>query len=159
VSVILLFLLALIAAGAIVYPLLPGRRAAQAVPAIADKDIEQAVRRLRSTLSLHTGQAASAVVQSRGTPGQAKGGQAQGPAPTVGVQAGAPRCPACGRAYRPGDQFCVGCGAALRTSRLPSAVAQVAWAGAECPSCGATYREGDRFCARCGEPRTTEESR
>ncbi len=47
-------------------------------------------------------------------------------------------CPACGRAYRPGDAFCAGCGASLAEDNH------------RCPECGAEYVDDDRFCARCG---------
>jgi predicted RNA-binding Zn-ribbon protein involved in translation (DUF1610 family) len=50
-------------------------------------------------------------------------------------------CPACGRAYQPGDRFCVGCGAGLP---------EVASVAMVCPSCGAALRDGDRFCPKCG---------
>jgi len=44
-------------------------------------------------------------------------------------------CPACGRAFRPGDLYCAGCGAHLHTL---------------CPECGRMVRLDDLFCAGCG---------
>ncbi len=105
-AIAIFFVLTLISAAVIAYPLMPGRAAAQPAPAVTDGDIEQAVRRLRRSQS----------------------------------QSG-PACPSCGRAYQPGDRFCVGCGAALPA---------VAPAERLCPSCGASLREDDRFCPKCG---------
>lgn len=57
-------------------------------------------------------------------------------------------CAACGRAYQPGDRFCIGCGADLPQ---PAADADGADAtGPACPECSAALREGDQFCAKCG---------
>jgi uncharacterized OB-fold protein len=113
-AIAVFFLLALIAAVAIVYPLLPGRAGSRPAPVVTDGDIEQAVRALR---------------RGRGKPGLS--------------------CPSCGRAYQPGDQFCVGCG-----SKLPA----VAVAAQLCPACGATLRAGDRFCSKCGHDTAGEEA-
>ena len=49
--------------------------------------------------------------------------------------AGDGACPACGRAFRPGDLYCAGCGARLH---IP------------CPECGRVARLDDLFCASCG---------
>lgn len=105
-GVAIFFLLALIVAGAIAYPLLPGRARTQVAPTLTDGEIEQAVRNLRRTRS----------------------GAEQ-------------HCPACGRAFQPGDRFCVGCG-----QSLPQADS----AGPVCPSCGAALHSQDLFCAKCG---------
>lgn len=51
-------------------------------------------------------------------------------------------CPACGRAYQAGDQFCVQCGQALPEKAVDR--------GPICPACGAPVHEGDLFCAKCG---------
>lgn len=57
-------------------------------------------------------------------------------APATGLAAaGAGACPSCGRARRPGDRFCQGCG-----KRLADA----------CPACGAALPAEARFCKRCG---------
>lgn len=46
-------------------------------------------------------------------------------------------CPDCGRAIRPGDAFCSGCGRAISQEDT-------------CSQCGYAYQPGDAFCARCG---------
>jgi hypothetical protein len=46
-------------------------------------------------------------------------------------------CPSCGRAIRPGDAFCSGCGRAIPQE-------------ATCSQCGYAYQPDDAFCARCG---------
>jgi uncharacterized OB-fold protein len=82
-GIVLFFLLFLIVAAAVVYPLLPGKVAETAPLAASrrtwtDRRIEAAVRRIHETRSRE------------------------------GL-----RCPACGRAYQAGDRFCVRCGADL----------------------------------------------
>jgi hypothetical protein len=122
VSIAILLLIAIIAAGAIIYPLLPGRTASRPAPAlrpaqcagtgstaskvVTDGDIEQAVRDLR---------------RARGRRDLS--------------------CPACGKAYQAGDRFCVRCGAGLP---------EPGPAGQSCPSCGADLHKGDLFCPKCG---------
>jgi len=59
-------------------------------------------------------------------------------------------CPACSKGYRPGDQFCVGCGGSLPQT---DAAAQEP----TCPQCGTTLHEGDQFCAKCGHRTAAEE--
>jgi uncharacterized OB-fold protein len=83
VGIALFFLLSLIVAAAVVYPLLPGRVAAVAPPAAShrpwtDQRIEVAVRRV------HEARSRTGLI-----------------------------CPACGRAYEAGDRFCVRCGTDL----------------------------------------------
>ena len=82
-GIVLFFLLFFIVAAAVVYPLLPGKVAADAAPVASrrtwtDRRIEAAVRRIR---------------EARTREGLV--------------------CPQCGRAYRAGDLFCVRCGADL----------------------------------------------
>jgi hypothetical protein len=48
-----------------------------------------------------------------------------------------PLCSFCGKALRPGDAFCNGCGQAVTPVE-------------NCPQCGYAYQPGDAFCARCG---------
>jgi hypothetical protein len=48
-----------------------------------------------------------------------------------------PVCSHCGRALRPGDVFCSGCGQAVTPVE-------------NCLQCGYAYQPGDAFCARCG---------
>jgi len=47
-------------------------------------------------------------------------------------------CTACGGGVEPGDNFCIGCGAAI-ASEVP-----------KCPHCGAFVDGDDRFCIGCG---------
>jgi predicted amidophosphoribosyltransferase len=60
-------------------------------------------------------------------------------------------CPACGKDYQEGDQFCVRCG-----GKLPAA--EAATRGTVCPSCGASIRRDDRFCPKCGHNIVVEEA-
>ena len=123
-GIAIFFLLTLIAAGIIVYPLLPGQRVrhasagSQPAPVVTNGDIERAVRDLR---------------RARTHSGASPSGQS---------------CPTCGAACQPGDSFCVRCGDALPSVRqgLPATAS-----GQVCPSCGAAIREGDEFCAKCGQ--------
>ena len=112
-SLVIFFLLALIAAGAIVYPLLPGRAPAQPAPAVTDGDIERAVRRLRRG---HTRRGGALLCPECGRLYQA------GDHFCVGCGSALPQgqavsedavCPACGAAIRPGDRFCAKCGHSL----------------------------------------------
>jgi predicted amidophosphoribosyltransferase len=112
-GIVLFFLLFLVVAAAVVYPLLPGK-VAEATPQAAsrrtwtDRQIEAAVRRIQETRS--------------------RGGL---------------RCPACGRAYQAGDRFCVRCGAdlpqeeAVAAERVcPSCGAALRTADLFCSRCG-----------------------
>jgi predicted nucleic acid-binding Zn ribbon protein len=100
--------LAVIAAAAIVYPLLPGRTASLWAPTVAEEDIERAVRDLRRARSRDglfcptCGQAYQPgdrfCVQCGGTLSQPQ-------AATEG-----PACPSCGAPIGEGDQFCAKCG-------------------------------------------------
>ena len=110
-SIVLFFLLALVVAGIIVYPLLAkqtGNGKPQASPAVTNEDIDRAVDNLR---------------RARSQNGHS--------------------CPACGRAYQPGDRFCVRCGHGLPEEKVVSK-------GPVCPSCGANIHQEDQFCAKCG---------
>jgi hypothetical protein len=106
VGVAIFFLLALIAAGIIAYPLLPGRLVAQPEPAVTDGDIERAVRDLRQAPS--TG--------GPSCPTCARAYQA-GDRFCVRCGSGLPQpasagpvCPSCGVVVHEGDLFCAKCG-------------------------------------------------
>jgi predicted amidophosphoribosyltransferase len=114
-AIAIFFVLAVLVAAIIAYPLLPGRMASQPAPAVTEGDIERAVRHLRRA-------------RSRGEL----------------------HCPACGRAHRAGDRFCVRCGNPLPQDNDSSK-------GLVCRSCGAPIRDGDRFCSRCGQGLAAEE--
>jgi predicted amidophosphoribosyltransferase len=107
-SIVLFFLLALIVAGLIVYPLLPGRTPKESAPKVADADIDWAVSALRRA-------------RSKGglsCPTCGKGYQAgdrfcvrcgedlPGPQETSSKAV----CPSCGASIHKGDQFCAKCG-------------------------------------------------
>lgn len=91
-GIVVFFVLAVVSAAAIAYPLLPGRMQAQPAPGLTEGEIDQAVRNLR---------------RARRASG---GGRASGLA-----------CPSCGTAYQQGDQFCVRCGGKLPQAEVPSA--------------------------------------
>jgi predicted RNA-binding Zn-ribbon protein involved in translation (DUF1610 family) len=93
-----------------------------------------------------------------------------------------PTCPACGRAIRPGAQFCPQCGKSLHqaspprpaiptmvelepppggfpagTTFIPSQDSKTSASDSSnqpnsCPVCGRELRPGSRFCPRCGKP-------
>jgi predicted amidophosphoribosyltransferase len=107
-GIAIFFVLAVIAAAAIVYPLLPGRTASLRAPTVAEEDIERAVRNLR---------------QARRRDGLfcPTCGQAYQPADRFCVQCGgtlsqlqaateSPACPSCGATIGERDQFCAKCG-------------------------------------------------
>ena len=112
-SLVIFFLLALIAAGAIVYPLLAGRAPAQPVPAITAGDIEGAVRGLRRARTRSGG---ALLCPKCGRAYQAGDRFCVGcgsALPQVQAVAEGAVCPACGAAIRPGDRFCAKCGHSL----------------------------------------------
>jgi predicted RNA-binding Zn-ribbon protein involved in translation (DUF1610 family) len=108
VGIAIFFLLAVLAAGVIIYPLFPGRMPAEPVPAVADGDIEQAVRKLRQSRN-RTGLLC---------PHCGKGYQAGdrfcvgcgGALPRAEASVTGPTCPECGAVIRRDDQFCAKCG-------------------------------------------------
>jgi predicted amidophosphoribosyltransferase len=112
VGIAIFFVLALVAAAIVVYPLLPGRRPAPLPAALSDADIKRAVesarqRRHRSGLSCpNCGQAYEAgdrfcVQCGEGLPQAAT--------------ASRPVCPSCGATIRGDDRFCAKCGYTLAT--------------------------------------------
>jgi predicted amidophosphoribosyltransferase len=109
-SVVLFFLLAVVAAGIILYPLLPGRTAARPVRAVTDGDIERAVHDLRQPatkggqLCPSCGHAFDAQDRFCVRCGAALPGREREAAVAPAA------CPSCGAPLRPGDQFCAKCG-------------------------------------------------
>ena len=105
-GIALFIVLTLIVAAIIAYPLLPGRRPAQAAPAITDGEIELAVQDLRQARS--AGELACPTCAHAYRPGDLFCVRCGGALPQV--DATEPACPACGAPIREGDSFCAKCG-------------------------------------------------
>ena len=120
-GVAIFFLLALLAAAAIAYPLLPGRAPAPLAPIVTDGEIEAAVRKLRRARA--GGGRACPTCGEAYQPGDRfcvrcggalpSGDQGKSPLPPAG-----PVCPSCGAALQEGDRFCAKCGYALHSEEL-----------------------------------------
>ncbi len=114
-GIVIFFLLALIVAGVIAYPLLPGRTPSPPVSteaqghAVTGGEIERTVRALRRARqgSGHHCPACSQAYQ----PGDRFCVRCGGTLPQVA--AAGPACPACGVSIREGDVFCPKCGQSL----------------------------------------------
>jgi predicted amidophosphoribosyltransferase len=121
-GVAIFFPLALLAAAAIVYPLLPGRAPAALAPVVTDGEIEAAVRKLRRARAAGSGRACPACGEAY-QPGDRfcvrcggplpQGEQVKSPLPQTG-----PVCPSCGAALQEGDRFCAKCGYTLRDEEV-----------------------------------------
>jgi predicted nucleic acid-binding Zn ribbon protein len=119
VGVAIFFLLALLAAVAIIYPLLPGR--APTAPAITDGEIEAAVRKLRRARA-GGGRACPACGEAY-QPGDCfcvrcgralpVGDGAKAQLPPAGLV-----CLSCGAALQEGDRFCAKCGYTLQSEEV-----------------------------------------
>lgn len=109
----IVFVLALISAAIVAYPLLPGRTPAPAAPALTDSDIEQAVREFRQAKSRGglTCPACGEAYQA----GDRYCVRCGGTLPETPSAAQETLCPACGAAIREGDRFCAKCGHVLVT--------------------------------------------
>ena len=116
-GVAIFFLLTLLAAGVIVYPLLPGHASAAPAPVVTDDEIETAVRRLLRTRA--EGGRACPTCGAAYQPGDRfcvrcggalpLGDQAKSALPPAG-----PLCPSCGATLQKGDKFCAKCGYTLQ---------------------------------------------
>ena len=114
-------LLALLAAVAIVNPLLPGREPAPLAPAVTDGEIEAAVRKLHRVRA-GGGRACPACGEAY-QPGDRfcvrcggallPGDQVGSPLPSAGLV-----CPSCGAALQEGDRFCAKCGVTLHSEEV-----------------------------------------
>jgi hypothetical protein len=110
-GIVVFFVLTLIVAAILIYPLLPGRTAAEPAPAVTDGDIEQAVRQFRQTRD-HAGLRCPACGHSYQA-GDTFCVRCGGKLPQSQPASGAPACPSCGATSREGDQFCAKCGHAF----------------------------------------------
>jgi hypothetical protein len=95
-TIVVLLILFILATAAVAYPLLSRQASTASAPAVTDRDIERALRRLRDA-------------DPRAAP----------------APAGDLHCPACAHPYVAGDRFCVKCGADLPAGPIaaPSPVA------------------------------------
>ena len=110
-AVAIFFVLALIVAIIVIYPLLPGWRTHEPKPVVTDGEIEQAVREFRRTGG-PVGPQCPACGQSYQA-GDSFCVRCGGVLPQAQATAGVPACPSCGATLRDGDQFCAKCGHAL----------------------------------------------
>lgn len=105
-SIAIFFVLALLSAAFIVYPLLPGRSQEGALATISDREIEQAVRRFRP---LPAGDGTSCpTCGDPFKPGDRFCVSCGGALPASG--SGSEVCPSCGASLQADDQFCSKCG-------------------------------------------------
>jgi predicted nucleic acid-binding Zn ribbon protein len=119
-GVALFVLLALIVAGVIAYPLLPGRAPLSPAPAVTDDAIDSAVRKLCSGRARAGGAPACPVCGTAYQPGDRFCVRCGGSLPPGDQARSAPlpaqrTCPSCGAALHEGDRFCAGCGYTLHT--------------------------------------------
>ena len=107
-GVAIFFVLALIVAVIVIYPLLPGRRTDVPAPVVTDGEIEQAVREFRRTGG-QVGPQCPACGQSYQA-GDSFCVRCGGVLPQAQPASDEPACPSCGATIREGDQFCAKCG-------------------------------------------------
>lgn len=109
-AILVFFVLAIIAAGIIAYPMLPGRTPARPAPALTDGEIEQAVRNLRRSRN-RGGLACPSCGQAyqEGDLFCVRCGSGLSKA-NVQSKPGGLVCASCGISLQAGDQFCSKCG-------------------------------------------------
>ena len=107
-GIVIFFLLALMVAGIIVYPLLSGRVTTQPEAVVTDGEIDRAVRHLRRARSRngHFCPTCSAAYQA-GDRFCVRCGSAL---PVAQAASAGLACPSCGGAIQKGDKFCAKCG-------------------------------------------------
>jgi len=115
-GVVIFFVLALIAAGIVIYPLLPGRTPAEPAPAVTDADIERAVRRFRQTKARSGLQCPTCGLDYH--PEDRFCVSCGGSLPQAQAAAEGLACPSCGLAIREGDRFCAKCGFAIAVEEV-----------------------------------------
>jgi hypothetical protein len=112
VGIAVFFVLMIVVAAVIAYPLLPGRRPAEPVPVVTDVDIERAVRRLRQRRRSGLRCPVCGGVYAAGDQFCVHCGSDLSQAQPVEV---GKACPSCGADLREGDVFCSKCGYRLVT--------------------------------------------
>jgi hypothetical protein len=110
-GIAIFFVLATIVAAIVIYPLLPGRTAAEPALGVTDGDIERALGQFRRTKG-HAGSLCPACGQSYQA-GDSFCVRCGGTLPQSQPAADEPACPSCGATAREGDQFCAKCGHAV----------------------------------------------
>jgi uncharacterized OB-fold protein len=115
-GIVIFFLLALIAAGAIAYPLLPGRATTNPETAVTDGDIDRAVRHLRRARS--KGGHSCPVCGRAHQPGDQFCARCGAALPESRTTPAGPVCPSCGAAIHKSDQFCAKCGHQMTTEEV-----------------------------------------
>jgi YD repeat-containing protein len=105
---------------------------------------DKAANRLSVTSSGRPGQAALVPETVAGVP------KAQTAEP-LPVHAAQQLCRNCGTPLVPGNRFCSGCGAPVRTA-MPAApgAPSASQTPSVCPSCGSPVKPGTKFCGDCG---------
>jgi predicted amidophosphoribosyltransferase len=107
-SIVIFFLMAVVAAAVITYPLLPGSASSQAIAVVTDGDIADAIRTLRRSRHKPESGLFCPSCGRAYQPGDRFCAGCGGVLPAVGVTA--TTCPSCGATLREGDQFCSKCG-------------------------------------------------
>lgn len=112
-GILIFFLLTLVAAAIIAYPLLPSRAPAQPETSVSDADIDRGVRHLRR-VRVKGGHSCPACGRAH-QPGDQFCSRCG--AALLGPQAAptGPVCPSCAAAIRESDQFCAKCGHEMTT--------------------------------------------
>jgi predicted nucleic acid-binding Zn ribbon protein len=113
VGILVFFLLALVAAAILAYPLLPGRATTQPETSVTDTDIDREVRHLLRVRAKggHSCPACGRAHQ----PGDQFCAGCGAALPKPQTAPAGPVCPSCGAAIRHGDQFCAKCGHRMTT--------------------------------------------
>jgi hypothetical protein len=114
-GIVIFFILALLSAAAIVYPLLPGQRTRQAAQPITDADIDAAVRQVRRARSPAPGLAVNQCPacghgHQTGDRFCIRCGNALPQATPARASSPGIICPNCAAALHEEDQFCAKCG-------------------------------------------------
>jgi predicted amidophosphoribosyltransferase len=102
------FLLTVIVAGVLIYPLLPGKAPVESEPVLTDGEIERAVRNLRRARSRR---GLFCPTCGKGyTAGDRFCVRCGGELPQATAASAGPVCPSCGAPIHEDDRFCAKCG-------------------------------------------------